>query len=143
MKASLRAGLEHRLRYRVPASKTVPFLFAEASEFQQLPPVLATGYLVGLLEWACMRVAHPHLDAGETTVGIRIDASHCAATPPGMEVEVHARLIDVDGRRLVFDVSAHDGIERISSGTHQRHVVSQRVFATKARRKALAQARVA
>ena len=140
MKPSLRAGLEHRLRYRVPADKTVPFLLPEAGEFRQMPQVLATGYLIGLLEWACMKVVHPHLDADETTVGTRIDASHCAATAPGMEVELHARLIDVDGRRLVFEVQAHDGVDRISSGTHQRHVVSRPAFAARAHRKAVAHA---
>jgi len=132
MKPTLRVGLEHRLLYRVPLAKTVPALYPEAAEFQQMPSVLATGYLVGLLEWACMQSVHPHLDApDELTVGTHIDVSHSAATPPGLEVEVHARLTQVDGRRMVFEVHAHDGVDTISRGVHERFIVRREAFDAK------------
>src|SRR5262249_39437657 len=82
MKTSLLAGIEHELRFVVPLAKTVPALYPESPEFRQMPEVFATGFLVGLLEWACIRCVNPHLDwPAEQTVGVHIDASHCAATP--------------------------------------------------------------
>jgi fluoroacetyl-CoA thioesterase len=137
VKPALQAGLEHRLRYRVPPSKTVPALYPEAAEFQQMPSVFATGFLVGLLEWACMQAVQPHLDApNELTVGTHIDVSHSAATPPGLEVLVHVRLLQVDGRRLVFAVHAHDAVDTISRGVHERFIVRRAAFEHKVGAKA-------
>lgn len=86
VRESLRPGLRHELRFRVPESKTVPALYPEASEFQAMPAVFATGFLVGLLEWACLEAIIPHLDwPDEQSVGTHIDVSHEAATPPGFE----------------------------------------------------------
>src|SRR5215471_10848912 len=77
MNQDLHAGLEFELRFVVPSSKTVPALYPESDEFQQMPEVLATGYFVGLLEWACIKAINPYLDwPGEQTVGRPIDVSH-------------------------------------------------------------------
>ena len=109
MKDSLRPGLEHELTFQVPMSKTVPVLYPESPEFQQMSEVFATGFLAGLLEWACIQLVNPHLDwPSEQTVGTHIDVSHAAATPPGLHVAVTARLTEVDRRRLSFEVQAHD-----------------------------------
>ena len=62
MKDTLKAGLEHELRFRVPDNKTVPALYPESSEFQVMPRVFATGYMVGLIEWACIQAVNPHID---------------------------------------------------------------------------------
>ncbi len=83
MKASLAPGLKHRFDYTVPANKTVPFLYPEAPTFQAMPKVFATGYMVGLMEWTCIQAMEPHLDPGEGSLGVHIDVSHLAATPPG------------------------------------------------------------
>jgi len=132
MKPTLRDGLVHTLRYRVPAHRTVPALYPEAGAFTRMPEVLATGYLVGLLEWACMEAVGPHLEAPhELTLGTHIDVSHRAATPPGLEVTVQVRLTRITGRRLHFEVRAHDGVDLISSGTHERAVVDRRAFDTR------------
>ena len=136
MKDSLRPGLVHRLTFRVPPTKTVPALYPEAAEFQAMPRVFATGFLVGLLEWACVRLVNPHLDwPAEQTLGTRVDVSHEAATPPGLEVTVTARLVEVDRRRLSFAVEAHDGTDVISRGTHERTVVDASRFDAKVRSK--------
>ncbi len=101
-----------------------------------MPAVLATGFLVGLLEWACIRAINPYLDwPREQSLGTRIDVSHEAATPPGLEVTVDVRLMRVDGRRLFFEVEAHDGIDRISKGTHERFVVDRKRFVDSVERK--------
>lgn len=85
MKQTLRPGLNGRLEYVVPPERTVPHLLPESEEFTALPEVLATGYLVGMLEWACMRALAGHLDEDEATLGVHIDASHEVPTPPGRQ----------------------------------------------------------
>ena len=132
MKESLRAGLEGTFRYRVPPAKTVPHIYREAADFQLMPEVLATGYMVALAEWACIEVIKPHLDwPREQSLGTRVDLSHVAATPPGFTIEIHARLEAVEGRRLVFGVRATDGVDLISEGRHERHVIDARRFEEK------------
>jgi fluoroacetyl-CoA thioesterase len=132
MRDTLRAGLEGTFRYRVPPSKTVPDIYPEAPDFQLMPRVFATGYMVALVEWACVELIKPHLDwPREMTLGTHVDLSHTAATPPGFTVEVRTRIETVEGRRLVFAVSAHDGVDAITSGRHERTVIDAERFAKK------------
>jgi fluoroacetyl-CoA thioesterase len=113
----------------IPASKTVPALYPESPEFAAMPEVFATGFLVGFLEWACIKAINPHLDGPrEQTVGTHIDVSHEAATPPGLAVTARVELIEVDGRKLVFAVEAHDGVDLISRGRHERFVIDREKF---------------
>jgi fluoroacetyl-CoA thioesterase len=141
MKETLLPGLEGTFRYRVTASKTVPRIYEEAPDFQMMPEVLATGYLVALAEWACIELIKPHLDwPAEQTLGTHVDLSHLAATPPGLTVEIRTRLDAVEGRKLSFSVSAHDGVDTITEGTHQRHVIDAAKFARKVAGKAGARA---
>src|SRR3990170_6810273 len=123
MKNSLKPGSKTRFEYKVPANKTVPHLFPEAHDFQLMPTVFATGFMVGLMEWTCMKVLEGHLDLGEGSLGIHIDVSHTAATVPGQVVTVEAECTGIAGRRVSFKVSAHDGIEKISEGKHERMIV--------------------
>lgn len=139
MKPSLQPGLRHELRFRVPASKTVPALYPESPEFLAMPEVFATGFLVGFLEWACIDALKPHLDwPEEQTVGTHIDVSHCAATPPGLEVTARVELLSIDGRKLTFAVEAHDGVDIIAQGTHQRFIIQRDRFNEKVQAKARA-----
>jgi len=132
MKDTLKPGLEYQHRFVIPKNKTVPALYPESNEFVAMPEVLATGYLVGLIEWACIKLVNPHLDwPAEQTVGIHIDVNHIAATPPGLEVTVNATLIEMDGKRLAFEVEAHDGIDQISKGTHERFIINKDTFDAK------------
>ena len=124
MKKTLTPGLTHRFTYRVPQNKTVPDLYPEVVEFQTMPAVFATGFMVGLMEWTCMQLLAPHLDPGEGSLGVHIDVSHIAATVPGQTVTVDAECTKVGGRRVSFHVKAHDGIELIGEGRHQRYVVA-------------------
>ena len=129
MRQTLRPGLEGVFRYRVPESKTVPRIYEEAADFQLMPRVLATGYLVALVEWACIELIKPHLDwPAEQSLGTHVDLSHTAATPPGLTIEVRTRLQSVEGRKLVFHVSAHDGVDAITEGRHERHVIDAERF---------------
>lgn len=132
MKSSLQPGIQYRHVFTLPASKTVPALYPEATEFLEMPEVFATGFLVGFLEWACIRAINPHLDwPREQSLGTHIDVSHLAATPAGMTVTASVMLTAVDGRRLTFAVSAHDGVDLISQGRHERFVIDKARFDTK------------
>ena len=132
MKDTLKPGIESEFKFHIPASKTVPALYPESAEFQEMPEVFATGFLVGFLEWACIKAINPHLDwPREQTVGIHIDVSHTAATPVGFEVTAKVKLIEVDGRRLLFEVEAHDGIDLISKGKHERFIINIEKFNSK------------
>jgi fluoroacetyl-CoA thioesterase len=123
MKPTLEPGATARLEFKVPAEKTVPHLYPEAHEFQMMPTVFATGFMVGLMEWACLKVLEPHLDDGEGSLGIHIDVSHIAATVPGQIVTVDAECTAVSGRRVLFNVTAHDGVEKIGEGRHERMII--------------------
>jgi fluoroacetyl-CoA thioesterase len=139
MKESLKPGIEYNFRFRVPESKTVPHLYPESPEFQAMPQVFATGFLVGFIEWACIKAINPHLDwPNEQTVGTHVNLSHSAATPPGLEVRAKVKLIEVDGRRLLFEAEASDGVEMICRGTHERFVINAAKFNEKIRAKARA-----
>ena len=129
MKDTLKPGITYEHKFVVPPTKTVPSLYPEAEEFLAMPEVFATGFLVGFLEWACIKAVNPHLDwPNEQTVGTHIDVSHEAATPPGLEVAARVELTEVDGRRLVFAVEAHDGVDLISKGRHERFVIDKGRF---------------
>lgn len=129
MKETLKPGITFTHRFVIPSSKTVPALYPESEEFSAMPEVFATGYLVGFLEWACIRSINPHLEwPAEQTVGTHIDVSHEAATPPGLEVTATVELIEVSGRRLIFSVEAHDGVDLISRGRHERFVINRERF---------------
>ena len=98
-------------------------------------PVYATPALVALLEQAAVDALAPHLPPGMTTVGVRIDVQHLAATPVGMDARARATLRAQEGRRLHFDVTAHDGIEQIAQGSHERVLVDQQRFLARANAK--------
>ena len=136
MKPSLKPGLKHRFCYTVPESKTVPFTYPEAPEIASMPKVFATGFMVVLMEWTCIQLMAPHIDAGEGSVGTHVDVSHSAATPIGMTVTVDCECIEVTGKKCVFRVKAHDGIDVIGEGRHERFVVSWDRFNTRVAEKA-------
>lgn len=136
MKDTLKPGDKVRFSFRVPAEKTVPHLYPEAAEFREMPTVFATGFMVGLMEWACLKVLEPHLDEGEGSLGVHIDVSHTAATVPGQTVTVDAECTSVNGRRIGFSVRAHDGIDVIGEGRHERMVITWARFVARVNDKA-------
>ena len=85
--------------------------------------VLATPFVVGLLENAAAAVIAPHLPAGATTVGTLVEMKHLAATPLGMKVRARATLLETDGKRFVFQVEAFDEIEKVAEGRHERYLI--------------------
>ena len=139
MKPTLRPGIRHQHKYTVPRSKTVPALYPESEDFLAMPEVFATGFLVGFLEWTCLLALKPHLDwPQELTLGTHIDVSHEAATPPGLEVTATVELVAMEGRKLTFKVEAHDGVDVIARGTHERVIVDRARFDARVAAKAAA-----
>ncbi len=98
--------------------------------------VLATPVMIGLLEEAALDAVEHLLPEGRQSLGTRLDVSHIAATPTGMRVEATAVLEEVDGRKLVFKVSARDEADLISEGLHERIVVSTASFDQRVEKKA-------
>jgi predicted thioesterase len=90
--------------------------------------VLATPRLVALCEEAAITAVRAHLPPGAGTVGTRIDVRHLAATPVGMRVRARAVVREVEGRRLLYDIEAHDEVEKIAEGTHERFQIDQARF---------------
>ncbi|HVS27006.1 MAG TPA: thioesterase family protein [Burkholderiales bacterium] len=129
MKETLQPGLTFEFKFKIPETKTVPHLYSESQMFREMPSVLATGFMVGLMEWACIEALRPHLDwPREQTLGAHVNFSHTAPTPPGFTVTVSIRLKKIEGRKLTFSVNAHDGVDAISVGTHERFVIDAAKF---------------
>ncbi len=97
-----------------------------------MPKVLASGFLVALIEWACIKAINPHLDwPQEQTVGIDFQLNHTAATPPGFTITVKGRLEHVEGRKLSIYILAEDEFDQISEGFHHRFVIDAAKFNAK------------
>jgi fluoroacetyl-CoA thioesterase len=96
-----------------------------ANQFKDatLPPVLATPMMILVMENAALNAVRAYLEPGESAVGTVVDIRHLAATPVGQRVTAEAEVTRVEGRRMVFTVTAHDEIEEIGRGTHERMVV--------------------
>lgn len=97
--------------------------------------VFATPAMIALMEKTAWTSVAPYLEEGQGTVGIKLDVTHDAPTPLGMTVSCDSELVEVDGRRLVFEVTASDGKGIIGKGRHERFIVSEEKFQKKANEK--------
>lgn len=93
-----------------------------------LASVLSTPTMVAMMEQAAINAIKPFLDAGESSVGMSIEVSHTAATPPGHRARAEAEVTKVEGRRFEFAVRAFDDVEQIGSATHRRAVIDAAKF---------------
>ncbi len=98
--------------------------------------VFATPAMVALMEQAAWKSVLPYLEEGQGTVGTKLEVSHDAATPLGMTVTCESELVEIDGRRLVFEIRAFDEKDRIGKGRHERFIVWDEKFEKKANQKA-------
>jgi fluoroacetyl-CoA thioesterase len=136
MKDTLQVGLIHQHHFHLSDAKMVPALYPESSSFQDMPAVFATGFMVGFLEWACIEAIKPHLDwPHEQSLGTAINVTHEAATPAGFTVTATVKVTEINDRRVRFAVEAHDGVERIAQGTHERFIIDKVRFDQKVARK--------
>lgn len=98
-------------------------------------PVFATPAMIALMENTASSSVAGELEDGQGTVGTLIDVKHVAATPVGMEVTCETKLVEVDRKRLVFEVKAYDAAGVIGEGTHERFVIDNEKFMAKAESK--------
>ena len=96
---------------------------------------LATPEMIRLMEKASVAAVDHLLPAGYKTVGILVNVRHLAATPMGLKVRVRAELAEVDGRRLVFRVQAHDELEKVGEGEHHRMIIDAKRFSERVSKK--------
>ena len=93
--------------------------------------VYATPAMIALMEETASESVKPGLEVGQGSVGTCIAIKHLAATPIGMRVRCESELVEVDGRRLVFNITAYDEKEKIGEGTHERFIISNDKFQSK------------
>jgi predicted thioesterase len=116
MKTTLAAGIAAKRKIVVDRDRTIDFMGEQAR-------VYATPMLVRDIEMTCREMLLEHLDAGEDSVGTRVEIDHLAATLLGMTVEISVSAVEVKGRAVTFAVEASDGIDTICRGRHSRFVV--------------------
>ncbi|MCR4859034.1 MAG: thioesterase family protein [Bacteroidales bacterium] len=97
-----------------------------------LVKVYATAMMIALIEKAAVYSVEPYLEPGQGTVGTHVDVSHCSATPLGMRVRAETELVEIDRRKLVFRVAAYDERGLIGEGRHERFIIDNAKFQTKA-----------
>ena len=98
-------------------------------------PVFGTPFLCALMEEAAWKSIAPHLEAGQSTVGTRLNVSHDSATPVGMKVWAESEVTQVDGKRIVLTVAAYDEKGLIGQGEHERFIVTDERFLAKCAKK--------
>ncbi len=125
----LHTGIEMERVVKVDDSMVIDFLGDDGR-------VLSTPSMVEAMERLCRDMVKPYLKEDEDTVGVRIDARHMAPTPLGMSVRVHASLVGMEGRRLVFHVDVHDEYEKVGEAVHERFIIDKDRFVTRVRAKA-------
>lgn len=97
--------------------------------------VFATPAMIALMEQTAWKSIVPYLDSNQSSVGTRLDITHDAPTPLGMTVTCESELVEIDGRRLVFTVTASDDKGIIGKGIHERFLIQEDSFQEKAMKK--------
>ena len=118
MPEGLKVGLTGKATVLVSDSNTAE-VFGNAGA-----KVYATPMLVALMEQAAIDSIHSTLLPGEGSVGTKVEMSHTAATPVGMLVTARAELVEVTGKKMVFDVVASDEMETVGKCRHERYIIS-------------------
>ena len=85
--------------------------------------VFGTPMMIALMENAAWRAVADSLDEGQVTVGTVVNVRHLGATPIGQQVRATATLVEIDNRRLLFNVEAYDETQKIGEGQHERYIV--------------------
>jgi predicted thioesterase len=125
MNHDISVGLTHTLKTAVTHDLTASVIGSGHLD------VYATPQMIAKMEQAAEACVIDGLLPGFGTVGTLVSVSHVAATPVGMTVTTTATLREIDGRRLIFDVEAHDGAELIGRGTHERFIIQRDRFMEK------------
>lgn len=120
---ALEPGLVNEIQITVKESDT-----ARVSGGETLPPVLSTPRMISFMEQTAHQALLPHLPEGQTSVGTVVNIRHLGATPVGMQVRFRAEVIEVDRRRVRFQVEAWDAVEKVGEGEHERFIIDKNRF---------------
>ena len=131
----LKPGLRHSATITVGEALAVTAQAQLFDPLTEMPPVFATAQMIAFVEWTCVAALAPYLAADQRTVGTRVDMTHIAATPIGMNVTAEIELIELDGRRLRFKASCRDEVEPIGEGFHERTIIDHARFMQRLARK--------
>jgi predicted thioesterase len=129
MKPSLAPGVSAVNRFAVDKAKTIGFMGEEGR-------VYGTPHLIGDIEMTCRNLILAHADANEDSVGMEVAVKHLAPTLAGMTVEITVAVTAIEGRKVVFAVTARDDLDTICSGSHARFVVDKAKTVERLRAKA-------
>jgi fluoroacetyl-CoA thioesterase len=121
MNSEIKPGLTHTQTYETTAPMRATQLTAD---------MFSTPAMIGLMEGTCVRLTAPYLDEGENSVGIHVDVYHLAPTKIGQSVTVTAKILEIDGNKIRYAVSAtNDAGVKIGAGKHRRAVIRTKKFA--------------
>lgn len=129
---SIPVGLRHELSLRVDGRLTVPALAYAFTGFADMPPVFATAFMVGFMEWACTEALRSRLPSGQATVGTHVDVSHVSATPVGLDVHAEVEVVAATHRKVRFKVVCRDDTGLIGEGFHERAIIAPGKFMERA-----------
>jgi predicted thioesterase len=129
MRSSLAAGLAKTATITVDQPRTIDFMGEECR-------VYATPQMLNDIEVLCRDLLLEHLDPGENSVGARVELDHLAPTLLGMTVEITAKVAEVNGRLVTFEIEARDSLDLVGRGAHMRFLVDTAKIAERLRRKA-------
>lgn len=133
-------GITHTLSLQLNDDLLVTAFAPQFSGFTNLPPVFATAFMVGFMEWACVEALKPYLTDGDNTVGTHVTLCHVTPAPMGMclktKITAQVELLEVRGRILRFRVDCYDERGQIGSGFHERKIVDAGRLMDKVRGKA-------
>lgn len=116
MKTEPQVGDGTSATFHIDEGRTIDFLGEELR-------IYSTPSFIQDVEETCLEFLQSFCDDNESSVGISINIAHTGATPLGMEVEIKVEISEVDGRRVMFDITANDGIDDIGKGSNGRFVV--------------------
>ena len=132
MKSTLRTGLEASRRIVLDASRVISFMGDDCR-------VYATPSIIYDVEWCCHDMLMEHLDAGEDSVGTRVDVEHVGAALLGSEVEVKVVIEQLEGRRVRWRATVRDGDGEVLRGMHERFIVDTEKVRQRLLRKTIGQ----
>lgn len=130
MTEELKVGLTHKMERETNEDMSAQKVFPH------VPHVYATSVMVGHIEEVCADMVFSYLGEGEQTVGTGMKFKHIAATPLGMKVRYNAKLTEVDGPKLTFEVEGFDEVDKIGIATHQRFIINAEKFNSRVAKKA-------
>lgn len=122
MEFSISPGIEGRKEIIVTAEKTATAFGSGTVD------VFATPAMIALMEQTAMESVSNHLPDGFVTVGTEVSVKHFKATLPGKKVSCNSKLLQSEGRKLLFEVNASDETGMIGSGLHIRYIVDKQMF---------------